>query len=467
MKKRIVFLLVFSLSVVFCSSLQAIELYETGNINIHGFISQGYIQSGGNGIFADTKEDGSFQYSEAAVNFTSDVSDRLSLGLQLFSRDLGKMGNHELTVDWAFADYSFYDWLNLKAGKIKLPLGLYNTERDVDMLRTFVFLPQSMYYEGWRDSSNAVNGAGFYGYIGAGFAGAFSYEGYLGNSIVSPTAGVARMTKDQLPAYMDMDFSEVNVRYTNAATLTWESIFGLDGLRIVGSYWVIAIDFESEYWLGDFNAGAISSTGIPLFDTDGPGPNPGLFPASQAGILGAAAQGYDIKVMRNSTFHIHNATSAIGLEYVYDNLVFAAEAMQNDYKLTLDNPDPAGAPVLDREFKTLGYYGSLTYRFTDWFELGTYYSEYFADKDDKDGKDAQAREQALGVASSQAFKKYNKDLCITARFDISANWVAKIEGHQMEGTSLLFRDDDNFGDDGEAFYKKDWYFGAMKLTYSF
>lgn len=498
MNKRIIFLLVFSISVAFSSSLQAVELYETGNVNIHGFISQGYMQSGGNNFFADTKDDGTFQYSEAGINFTTDVSDRLSLGLQLFSRDLGKMGNHEVTVDWAFADYSFTDWLNLKAGKVKLPYGLYNTERDVDMLRTFVFLPQSIYYEGWRDSSNALNGAGFYGYVEAGFVGSFSYEAYLGNSIVAKDAGVARMLADQTPASMELEFSEMNVEYTNAATLTWETVFGIEGLRIGGSLWAIEFEAESEYNDGGIQLHSMvpgpSGAPIPLMGNAGPYGSAGegtsymyyngaelvdyadhSDPAAMGAATAAAnaalgtavgsavAAGHYDTTRSRSTFNVKNVTTAISLEYVYDNLVFAAEVMQNDYDLDLEEfINPSTGELIAQQFKTLGWYSSMTYRFTDWLELGTYYSEYYADADDKDGKDAVAEGTVV-----KAHEQYLKDLCLTARFDISANWILKVEGHQMEGAALLYRDDDNANAVGDADYEKDWYLGAMKLTYSF
>ena len=113
------------------------------------------------------------------------------------------------------------------------------------------------------------------------------------------------------------------------------------------------------------------------------------------------------------------------------------------------------------KFKTLGWYSSLTYRFTDWLELGTYYSEYYSDEDDKDGKDHE------DAGTGPAHEQYLKDLCLTARFDISANWILKVEGHQMEGASLLYRTDDNADEYGNADYEKDWHMGAVKLTYSF
>ena len=139
--------------------------------------------------------------------------------------------------------------------------------------------------------------------------------------------------------------------------------------------------------------------------------------------------------------------------------------MQNDYDLVLqDYINPyTGELAIDAHFKTLGWYSSLTYRFTDWFELGTYYTEYYSNEDDKDGKKAVASGK-----SEVAHEGYQKDFCLTTRFDVSANWIIKLEGHKMEGVALLYSDDgNNRNDTGELNYEKDWYFGAVKLTYSF
>ncbi len=117
---------------------------------IHGFLSQGYINSVGNNFFADSK-DGTFQINEVGLTIASQVKDQLRLGLQVFPRDLGRDGNNELRLDWGYADYHHADWLGVRLGKIKRPMGLYNEERDSDFLRPMAFLPQSIYDEVRRD----------------------------------------------------------------------------------------------------------------------------------------------------------------------------------------------------------------------------------------------------------------------------------------------------------------------------
>ncbi len=79
--------------------------FDIEAITIHGFISQGYIQTNRNNFLAGNTEDGSFEFSEFGINFATDLSDRLHIGLQLFGRDLGNVGNNDITLDWAYADY--------------------------------------------------------------------------------------------------------------------------------------------------------------------------------------------------------------------------------------------------------------------------------------------------------------------------------------------------------------------------
>jgi len=72
-------------------------------VQIHGFISQGYMISTANNYMARTEE-GTFEFSEAGVNFTTEIVESLRLGLQLFAYNLGDRGNYDVALDWAYLD---------------------------------------------------------------------------------------------------------------------------------------------------------------------------------------------------------------------------------------------------------------------------------------------------------------------------------------------------------------------------
>ena len=100
-KKSVIFILIL-LGIAFTGSVYAIETEEFGAVEIHGFISQGYLISDENNFYAKTANGGTSQFNEVGINFKSNVSDRLRVGLQLFTRDLGQLGNNEINVDYAF-----------------------------------------------------------------------------------------------------------------------------------------------------------------------------------------------------------------------------------------------------------------------------------------------------------------------------------------------------------------------------
>ena len=61
-------------------------------VDIHGFISQGFIKSTGNNYLGETL-DGEWEFTETGINFATELTDDLRVGAQLFARDLGPLGN--------------------------------------------------------------------------------------------------------------------------------------------------------------------------------------------------------------------------------------------------------------------------------------------------------------------------------------------------------------------------------------
>ncbi|GAB6094662.1 hypothetical protein JCM14469_09140 [Desulfatiferula olefinivorans] len=448
MNKRLATLAITMLVMAFSGHAQALDLTETGKVTMHGFITQGYLLTDDNNFLADTEDDGTSQFNEIGINFSSDVSERLRMGIQFIARDLGQMGNHEVTIDWAVADYSIIDWFNVRAGKIKMPRGLYNTGRDIDMLRTFVFLPQSIYTEGWRDSINTLSGASVYGYVPVSFLGDMTYDLLGGNIAMAPDGGEARLLEDQVPTLLNLDVQDMNTVMSWDASLTLDSFLTLDGLKLATNYLYHEFDATCDVWDG---------TVVPTI------------------IPGVGASGDYIFPSEQSLFHVEMDVISVGLEYTFGNTVFAAEYSDTGYKLNM--PLFKNTRAIDKDFHSVGYYGSVSHRFTDWFELGVYYSEYYANKDDKDGKDAVAESVAfnslftglVGVTPPvQDHAKWLKDTCVAFRFDLTPNWILKAETHFMDGAALLFSADGNMNAAGTATdYEDKWMLYAMKLSYSF
>jgi hypothetical protein len=195
---------------------------ELGQLQVHGFISQGFLYTSDNNYLANSSR-GSFEFTELGLNFTLQPMDRLTLGLQIFSHDLGPIGDYRATLDWYSVDYHWQDWLGIRAGRVKLPFGLYNDSSDIDSARTAILLPQSIYPAQNRDFLLAQTGFELYGYRGLGGAGGLDYRLYGGTIFldIRPQPGSPVTAVD------------LNVPFVAGARLMWAA--PVEGLRLGGS----------------------------------------------------------------------------------------------------------------------------------------------------------------------------------------------------------------------------------------
>ena len=424
---------------------------ELGDISIHGFISQGYIGTSDNNFMGNT-EDGTFEFNEFGINFGKELNDNLRVGLQLFSRDLGNYGNNEVTLDWAYGDYHWKDWLGVRVGKIKTPHGLYNETRDVDMLRNWIFLPQSVYPEIERDAALALMGFGIYGNAYLGSFGTISYQALAGTQNIDANEALAQSLMGVFIFDPYVQAQEIDVDKKYALSLTYGT--PLEGLRIGATLQYSEINLVSAF---DYPAGE------------------GFY-----GEFGIIADPYGGKYLSD----LESESYVVSAEYTWNNLLVVAEyswsnrdlgiGTLNEYPLDIEIPDfstedpndtipwagyTAGTPTT---FKTEGWYVGATYRFTDWFELGSYYSEYYPNRNDKDG----TTPDALGRYVDPQYRAWNKDICLTTRFDINEFWTVKLEGHMVEGVALLPLTE-NMDMDSQHTFIEDWEMYAAKVTYSF
>src|SRR3569833_779458 len=148
--------LLSSLSVAVIAGAVCFSLCFAVVVVFHGFASQGYIKSSnGNQYPVSDSADGSFNFNDFGINFSKQLSPELRVGMQLFAQSRGNLGKDVVTVDWAYGDYRYQDWLGVRVGKVKIPLGLYNTSRDNDALRNPILLPRGGGAGGGRGRAGA------------------------------------------------------------------------------------------------------------------------------------------------------------------------------------------------------------------------------------------------------------------------------------------------------------------------
>ncbi|MFC2140402.1 hypothetical protein ACFLQ1_01620 [Candidatus Auribacterota bacterium] len=334
----IIIILISLVSYNVCAAYAGID-----DVTIHGFISQGYLKTTNNNFIIENSKDGSAEFNEAGLNFSTEITDNLRGGLQLFSRDLGKIGNNRLKLDWGFLDYSLKDEIGLRVGKIKSPIGLYNQGRDVDLLRSSILLPRSVYPEDLRDIFVATNGLELYGSLPLSKAGSLEYELFYG----------AMSVEDNMPFFINL-VAEVVGAVPNKLKTTIDYIVGaqfrwntpINGLRLGTTF--IRVDIKSNY--------------SPI-----------------------AA---DITLLLPNLYIISG-------EYVWENLTISSELTRSQYQY--NNIPLVGSTKGFLE----GYYTQASYRFFNWLEAGTYYSVYYGNKDDKKGD----YHKALGLGDYNAWEK--------------------------------------------------------------
>jgi hypothetical protein len=379
--------------------------YDLGFLELHGFGSVGFMDSSANNYLIDS-DGGSFQFNEFGLSGSTSLRDDLRIGLQLLSRDLGTVGNNEVKINWGLVDYQWRNELGVKLGIIKSPLGLYNETRDYDMLRTSILLPQSVYDENFRESQQNYTGGGLYGNISMGKAGSLRYDLVLGTVEMEPDGGIAKSLSSN-----ESQIYSANADLVFGGRVEWH--LPLRGLKLVTTYFQLDLTYAAR------------STTAPVTNR------------------------IELPELRHSIF---------SLEYNHGNFTAAAEYIMSKADVTVNTdlskirrPNP---PAMEYDRDAEGYYGRISYRFTDWFEAGTYYSVYYPNKKDRGGND----EVAQGNPDHRAWQK---DFAVSTRFDITDWWLIKLEMHYMDGTALCTEMDNPDG------FEKTWTLFAIKSTFSF
>lgn len=137
-------LLCFAL-IIFLSPLSG-----QGKMRVNGYFAQAYAISDGNSIFGIPSK-GTFDYRNAAIQFGFFPTETNKVIIQVNHNRIGQSPIMTLTesieLDWGILEQQFGDNWTFRAGRILLPLGIYNPIRDVSLLLPFYTIPFSPYGE--------------------------------------------------------------------------------------------------------------------------------------------------------------------------------------------------------------------------------------------------------------------------------------------------------------------------------
>ncbi len=392
--------ILLSLAIFLALSCQAYAL-DLKDLSVSGFISQGYIHTSENNFFGDTQDDGTFRLNEYGIAIGARISKRLQASIQMLSYTIGEtLGGNEFDIDYAFLRYDFSYKLGVQAGQMKCPHGFFNQTRDLDNTRMGIFLPTGTYTDRSRDAMLRCRGVGIYGLLPMDFAGELSWEYLIGEPDLDDDSGTVRGWEalGGFPATI----SNANIDIEHNLHLLWET--PLEGLALVASLRFSDLTYDVVY------------DGVP--DPLPPPPYPQFITSTDT------VQFEDIKIWH------------YGIKYEIYNLMLAGEMYIVEVDRTMFG--------LPSELESDAWYVMAQYQVLDQLGVGVYYDEYHPDTDDEDSDHS----------------KWSEDTCLYFRYDITENWLVKLEHHWFDGTALLLATQNPNPEE-------DWNLFAVKLTVTF
>jgi len=390
----------------------AVDLGES--IQLHGFLSQGYLHSSDNDFLVDSQS-GSLDFNDMGLNANWIAADDVRFGAQIYYRHLGDYSEDKIVLDWAVADYQPFDWFGLRLGKVKMPLGLYNESRDSDFLLPMVFLPQSIYDESRRDTYLAYWGGEVYGNLPTGSAGDLDYQFFIGET----------------------DFPENSILEKS----TENSLRGL----------IARNNYNKVHNPGKYNPDLPSSLTSTERESDELYGGALVFNSATSGLR----LGLSLLTSRNSVYA--NGASVpiiesevrskfvVSLEYSWPDLVFVSEYGETDRRTK-------NAGVVTMDGPSQSWYVMLNYSPLEKWTFSALYDEFYRLKDDKNGSSRPQVPDYMG---------WRKDIGVAVRYDISDALTFKAEYHNIDGGAMQMM---VVNPDGVDRY---WNYFAAKLSYSF
>lgn len=311
------------------------------DLQVHGFLSQGLINSEDSDFVNDEKNT-SFELTEVGINASYQISPTLRAAGQVVYINGGNRYAEGPRLDYLLLDWSAYQaehWqANLLFGRFKNDNWLYSSTRDVPHTRPSIVLPQSVYFDGFRDIAVGGDGVALLLKHNDETYGEFEFDISFGTSNLS-----SKQTEIILSEFAQGD---MNHDYDLQASVYWQPL-------------------ETQWRLG-----------LAVLDSD--------FSYNSADV--DAFQDADITLQRFIVNGLYEA----------ENWEFSIEAFQERFVL-----DGFYSPGFHQDNLGQGAYVQTRYQLNENIKLLARAERFFADKNDKNGK---KREAQTGAPSYFGFQ---------------------------------------------------------------
>ncbi len=396
---------------------------ELGKVRVNGYLTQNFLYTEGNNYLGDTKN-GSFDYGEAAVNFFYRPSNRSFVSAQLLSRNIGNFyeSQDDLKLEYGVFGYSLLSQrqvnVNVRAGRIKYPYGLYNDVRGVSSAIPSVILPQVMYYD--------------YSRIGLLLDGlqlesSFRLESF-GDIMLGVTLGKSTDQQEDLK----LSYDSMKLYINTIAANTGLDMSNLQGSGGIHNLPILRLRYHSPD--GRLTLG-LSKT----------------MPHMAKVTVGNSVGKYDIDINMSSINY--------SIEYSWDKFSIMAERNQlnNFYNHVLSVYAYGGViQEIDTSLRSDAYYLQTNYQFSDKWDAYLRHEQYYPNRYNKSGSE-------LPVA----YYGYSKGWIIGGTYHFSDNLFIRAEFHNIEGAALLNTQVAAVDNQDADVYDNYWSIFAMQVSYSF
>ncbi len=348
----------------------------THDLQLHGFAAQGGIYVDGSD-FVNESGHLSPELTELGINASYQLNSQLRLTGQVVYLNGGNRYDDGFRFDYALLDWSAYyteNWqVNFYLGRYKNYHWLYSSTRDIPFTRPSVILPQSVYFDGFRDISVGADGLALKISHSSDYWGDFDFNLSTGTSSISDEQ-TQIILSEHAKGKMKHDFDLQTSIYWQPALSSWR--FGL-----------ALLDSDFTYYKNE-------SIQVPIF-TDA-----------------------DIVLQR----------VILNTMYEGENWEFSAEVFQERFVF-----DGFYYPSAHRDQKGLGYYVQSRYKIANDLTLLARYENFYANKDDKKGL---LLENPMFGGNPRYFG-YQNDVTLGLSYDLDETVRFQLEYHNIEGTARL------------------------------